>query len=541
VKRDDPGKLDGRAEACLDAMVQIIDHSPDAICIHQDGQFVFFNAVAVRWLGADSRSELIGHAVSRFIHARSLQPMLAAAAGLRRPGNASAAVRTTVVRLDGSESQVEAVTTMTTWKGATAYQMVLRDLTEQRAVHDTLAHQAALVDHAGDAIISVTRAGMVTSWNPAAEAIYRRPARRALALPLDVVVGAPVDIAEIADAGGVLHTTHYAADGSVLYIRISATEFEDGHVLVCSDETAHRRAARNLRAVVNSLQEGVLVLDQNGWLLTINPAAKNILGIGPDESTCYDDLRDLAVYDADGALLGKEERPIARTFATGLPTIGRTFGMDLPNGRRVWLSASCQLLHPDSREFSPVLVTFSDVTSQRVATETLAHKAAHDALTGLPNRPHIIETINALHRDSGSLSAVLFIDLDDLKTVNDTLGHAVGDTVLQVTASRLCQAVRRNDIVGRLAGDEFVALLVGDREGKALDGFVTRIRRVLTDPIDVPGGKLRLGASIGVIQTHAGDTRDAATLLRDADLAMYAAKATSRQLSDFSAQVDASA
>lgn len=517
----------------------LIDHSPDAICIHQDGRFVFVNSVAVRWLGARSPGELIGHTVARFVHGRSVPEVMARTARLHKPGDAAPGTVATLVRLDGTELTVEAVPAMTTWRGRVAYQLVLRDLTEYRATHDTLAHRAALVDHANDAIISTTRTGMVTSWNPAAERIYRRPAHRALALPLDVAVGAPVDLAAIAEAGGVVHGSHYAMDGSVRTMRLSATEYDNGYVLLCSDESTLRRAARNLRTVVNTLQEGVVVVDQNGWLLTINPAARRILGFGPDERHVEhgnhgDRLRQLPIYDADGVLLSEEERPIRKVFATGLPILGRVFGVDRPDGRRVWISASCQLLHPDLREHSPILVSFTDVTSQRAATDLLMHQAAHDALTGLPNRAHILETADSLQRDEGLLSAVLFIDLDDLKTVNDSFGHDVGDTVIQTSATRLRQAVRRHDIVGRFAGDEFVALLTGDVGNGALDRFVDRIHSVLTEPIDVAGGSLRIGASIGVIRTDGQQDRDAASLLREADAAMYAAKASGRRASEFS-------
>jgi len=489
----EPNSTNGHRDLDLGRFAQIVDHSPDAICVHQDGRFVYFNAVAVRWLGARSVGELAGHAVSRFVHARSISLILARMANLRRPGDTAAPARATVVRLDGTELHVEAVSSMTTWNGELAYQLILRDLTEYRATHDTLAHQAALVDHASDAIISITKGGMVTSWNPAAERIYRRPPQRALALPVEVAVGAPVDPAAIAEAGGVVHSSHYAMDGSVRTMRVSATEFDNGYVLLCSDETALRRAARNLRTVVNTLQEGVVVVDQNGWVLTINPSARRILGVDADEAQVNygHRLRNLVIYDTAGRPLSEHERPIARAFATGVPTIGRTVGLDWTDGRRVWLSISCQLLHPDEPDRSPVLVSFTDVTAQRAATEYLAHQAAHDALTGLPNRLHILETVDALHRQTGLLTAVLFIDLDDLKTVNDTLGHEIGDTVIQVTAARLRNAVRGDDIVGRFAGDEFVALLVGELENGALDRFVDRIHRVLTEPMEISGGTLR--------------------------------------------------
>ncbi|OFJ51895.1 diguanylate cyclase [Mycolicibacterium grossiae] len=526
-------EVTGESSIHGNALAQVLDHGPDAICIHQDGTVVFVNAVATRWLGARTRQEVIGHAVSRLLHPRSIAAVLAGTAPLRRPGDVAAPVRATVVRIDGSEVDVEALSTLTTWGGAAAYQLILRDLTERRATHDALAHRAALVDHAADAVVSVTPAGMVTSWNPAAERIYRRPAHRALAQPLDVAVGARVDVAAIAAGDDAVHATHYALDGTPRAVRVTAASYDNGYVLVCADETALSRATRNLRTVVNALQEGVVVVDRNGWVLTINPSACRILGLSDDDVDHGETLRGLTVYDADGGLLQLAQRPVARTFATGLPTLNRIFGLDRPDGRKVWVSASCQLLHPDARDTSPALVSFTDITAQREATDRLAFQAAHDALTGLPNRAHIMATIDALHRDAGLLRAVLFIDIDDLKTVNDTHGHDVGDVVLKEIARRLCTAVREDDIVGRLAGDEFVALLIGELRDGAVDRLVERIRRVLTEPITLTGGMLRLGASIGVIDTDPHDDRGAAELLRDADVAMYAAKATGRQVSVF--------
>lgn len=516
--------------------LRLLDHAPDGITVHQDGRFVFFNAVAARWLGARSSDELVGHAVSRFVHVRSLPLLMARTATLHRPGDVAATTRTTVVRLDDTELHVDAVSALTTWRGAPAYQLIFRDPVAHRASHDAVAHRAGLVDHSGDALISITRAGMVTSWNPAAERIYRRPAHHALAGPVAVAVGAPVDVAAIAEAGGVVHATHYAMDGSIRAIRISMTSYDDGYVLSCSDETTHRRAARNLRTVVNSLPEGIVVVDRDRALLTINPAARRMLGFRVTDRTAdiRDRLRDLVVYDATGTLLAPADRPVQKTFTTRLPIIGQIFGIDRPDGRRIWLSASCQLLRPDERGHSPVLVSFTDVTSQRAAAEHLAHRAAHDVLTGLPNRAHILDTVNAIRRRAGLLTAVLFIDLDDLKTVNDSLGHDAGDTVIRATAHRLRRAVRRRDVVGRLAGDEFVALLVGPLERTDLHRFVDRMQHILTAPIRLPGGSVQLGASIGVVQTHPADKRDAATLLRDADAAMYAAKARGRQTITYS-------
>ncbi|BBY27662.1 diguanylate cyclase [Mycolicibacterium sediminis] len=512
----------------------VLDHGPDGVGVHQNGRFVYVNAVAARWLGARSARELIGLEVSSIVHTRSLPLVLAGVASLHRPGDVSPAVRATVVRADGADLDVEVLSTMTTWDGADAYQLVLRDLSERRGRHEALARQAALVDDAGDAVISTTRSGLVTSWNPAAARLYRRPAHLALASPIERALGTSIDLAAAAERG-VVHAAHHAMDGSLRRVRVGVTGSGGGYVLICSDESTLHRSARNLRTAINALQTGVLVVDPNGWVQTVNLAARRIIGRdhGDGDAERRFDFHDLDVYDADGELLPIPDRPVSRAMASGLPTIGRVVGVDRPDGARVWLSLSCQPLYPAEGQRSPILVSFHDVTAQRATTEHLAFQAAHDALTGLPNRNHILETINALHHDAGVLRAVLFIDVDDLKTVNDTFGHEVGDLVLQTTASRLCRAVRGDDVVGRLSGDEFVALLVGDLRNGALDRFVDRIRRVLAEPVHIPGGTLHLGASIGVVDTDGHDERDANTLLRDADAAMYEAKATGRRVSVF--------
>lgn len=189
---------------------------------------------------------------------------------------------------------------------------------------------------------------------------------------------------------------------------------------------------------------------------------------------------------------------------------------------------SSRRLNPEEGDRSAVIVSFRDITMARSTTERLAHQATHDSLTGLPNRAHLAETAQRLHA-VGELSAVFFVDLDDLKSVNDSLGHDAGDVVIQVAARRIRDAVRRDDVVCRLAGDEFVVLLAGSALHAEFDGLVRRINQALVEPMEVAGSTVWTGASIGVIEVVPDDPRDATTLLREADRAMYAAKATGRR------------
>ena len=176
-----------------------------------------------------------------------------------------------------------------------------------------------------------------------------------------------------------------------------------------------------------------------------------------------------------------------------------------------------------------------EIATQRVASERFAHQATHDSLTGLPNRAYALARISdALTLDGQrALSAVLFIDLDKLKVINDSLGHKAGDKVIQVAAQRLQRAVRPDDMIARLGGDEFVALLFGPTTRATLDQLSERLHATLAEPMRVGDSTPRISASIGIAAVGQRDQRDAAAILHDADLAMYEAKTTGRGKSHY--------
>jgi diguanylate cyclase (GGDEF)-like protein len=166
---------------------------------------------------------------------------------------------------------------------------------------------------------------------------------------------------------------------------------------------------------------------------------------------------------------------------------------------------------------------------RRHAEET-QHQALHDSLTGLPNRALFrreVEAALAARRDGAGSSAVLLMDLDRFKEVNDTLGHHNGDLLLQAVASRLRSTLRPGDVVARLGGDEFGILLVDSGDHQTVDALAERINQALAVPFPVQEMTLEVGASIG-IATHPEDGDDVDTLIQRADVAMYVAKSTFR-------------
>jgi diguanylate cyclase (GGDEF)-like protein len=175
-------------------------------------------------------------------------------------------------------------------------------------------------------------------------------------------------------------------------------------------------------------------------------------------------------------------------------------------------------------------MTHEDVTRQYAAESRLAHLALHDSLTGLPNRARLRDRLAqelASLRRSGRSAALLLLDLDGFKAVNDTLGHGAGDALLQKVAARLRAQVRETDVAARLGGDEFAVLQTGDGQPTAATALAERLVAELSLPFEVDGQMVRIGASIGVaLAPQDGDEPD--QLLRHADLALYRAKADGR-------------
>jgi diguanylate cyclase (GGDEF)-like protein len=190
-----------------------------------------------------------------------------------------------------------------------------------------------------------------------------------------------------------------------------------------------------------------------------------------------------------------------------------------------------------------VMFRIHGLVSQRaVAEAALAHQAMHDSLTGLPNRAQFVALLHpALTRLRAGRSteiAVLFCDLDGFKHINDTLGHAAGDHLLVAVAQRLQDCLRGNDVVSRFGGDEFLILCESDTETHIGDRLSARITTELRRPITLGATKVTIGASIGIAATTTMGDLTAEEIIRDADLAMYAAKQTGTRPARLGARPD---
>ena len=313
--------------------------------------------------------------------------------------------------------------------------------------------------------------------------------------------------------------------------RARATPLGGRSVAVAAwDITEDKVAERNLHAyreIVSGLLEGVMVVDTHTRVVLINDAAARLFGVAASEIAG----RPLSGMPADllddrGRLLDADDLPLARALR-GEEVRSVVVRLVRRDGTLLWVEAHASPLIDDEGELYGAVASYDDVTLRVEEDRRTRHEADTDPLTGLANRRALERTLaSALARAAarGRVAAVLMLDLDGFKKINDSHGHAAGDAALREVARRLRRCVRERDLVARLGGDEFVVLLtdVGGSSGAAQEAC-ERVDAALAEPIVLEQGEMALRAAIGVA-TFPGDGADAPSLLAFADRAMYAAK-----------------
>jgi diguanylate cyclase (GGDEF)-like protein/PAS domain S-box-containing protein len=337
-------------------------------------------------------------------------------------------------------------------------------------------------------------------------------------------------------------------DGSVVWTRVNSAAMHDEvrprcHVQTVEDITARKATEFGLQAAeealfeekeraqvtLNSIGDAVLTTDLQGNVTYLNLAAETMTGWAREEA------------------LG---RPLAEVFriidGTTRVVAANPALRAMEEDRTVGLAADCVLVRRDGVE-SPVedsaapihnrdgrvsgaVIVFHDVSQSRAIVLKMAHLAQHDFLTGLPNRVLLTErlsqAIGLAHRHRKQV-ALLFLDLDNFKRINDTLGHVIGDQLLQLVADRLAACVRATDTVCRQGGDEFVILLAEIEQPQDAAHIAEKLRVALAVPHFIGGHELHVTLSIG-ISVFPDDGIDVTTVMQNADTAMFHAKARGR-------------
>jgi diguanylate cyclase (GGDEF)-like protein/PAS domain S-box-containing protein len=456
---------------------------------------------------------------------------------------------------------------------------ILEDVTDTR---QTLMEVAAIMTNASMSIL-FTKNRIITRYNSGFAEMFRYDASSGLGLPGRALYTSQESYERLgAEAfpflsiGKPFQTEMELrrSDDTTIWAQligyvVNPDDPTQGTIWVIEDRTEQKHAEEALR---NALLENQAILDsavlgisvvENGRNLRCNAKMEELFGYAPGEMNhlsvqafyadklAWETARAETARDFHAGRVNVSEYQLVRkdgsTFWARLS--GRPFDLAQASGRSVWLvddiTARREAAEAVSRARDELEVRVlertaelaganallqGEIVERRQAEARVHHMAYHDSLTGLPNRALLSDRLDramlAAQRSERKL-AVMFIDLDRFKTINDSLGHMTGDQLLKEVASRLCRAVRASDTVARLGGDEFVVLVPGIRAVEEASNVAEKIIEALSESFPLEGRNLHITPSIGIC-VYPDDGEDVETLMRHADAAMYHAKASGR-------------
>jgi diguanylate cyclase (GGDEF)-like protein/PAS domain S-box-containing protein len=395
---------------------------------------------------------------------------------------------------------------------------------------------AAIVKQTSDTIITQDLEGRISSWNPAAELMFGYLEEEILGNRLDDVLllqnsGAGAGISGRSRSGysDIAESVATRSDGGSMHVAVSVAPLLDGNgdqsgkIHIIRDITGRKQAEEEIRTLSQAIEQSpvsVVITDPDANIQYVNRTFEKVTGysaadaIGSNPRILKSDNTPDAVY-----------QDMWQTITDGKAWQGE-FQNRKQNGDLFWEQMHIAPVLDESEKILHFLAVKEDVTLRKQQEERILRQAHFDSLTELPNRFLSLDRLSQLLKDAernGELVAVLFLDLDDFKKINDSLGHDTGDKLLVEAASRLRDVVRSGDTVGRLGGDEFIILLGGLANPTDASPVVENLLELFRDSFRVDGRELMLTASVGVaVYPDDGDTPS--ELLRNADSAMYHSK-----------------
>ncbi len=414
---------------------------------------------------------------------------------------------------------------------------LLRELSRFRAAMDTSGDAIYLVDRTTMRFVDVNQTAC-TRMGYSREELLRMGPQDLLAQGFEEIERMYDEVIAAGEQGTTVESTARTKDGrlSTTELQRRAMRTEDGWIIVTIArditerkrfEQALRESEERFRLTFELAGSGIANVDLSGRFTVVNRSLCEILGY-PEAELVGKVVKDFSHPD-DRDNTDAARARVRRGELDSMRSRKRYLRKD---GATVWVDLSVALVRNAKGEPLYEIAVFDDETERVMAAEQILHLANHDSLTGLPNRmlfnDRLGQAIALARREAGQF-ALLYLDLDKFKPVNDVLGHDAGDRLLKMVGQRICSQVRESDTVARLGGDEFAVILPGVSGKPAVAAVAKKIVVALASPFDlgVPGQAVQIGSSIG-IALYPGDAKERDGLLKKADLAMYGAKQAGR-------------
>jgi diguanylate cyclase (GGDEF)-like protein/PAS domain S-box-containing protein len=586
-----PGRDPGNPEIAPDERLreseehyrQIVELCPDLIILHQDGRVLYINPAGVVLLGASRPEDIVGMKLLDLVHPDYRDTVKQRVARMSASGEKAPLIEEKLMRLDGRSIDVEVVAVPTTHRGRAAVQVVARDITQRKlaeqALREAEAKYRGLVEESLVGVY-IIQGGRFRYVNPKFAEVFGYS-------PQEICETCEVsDLVQPEDRDLVrenlrkridseVSTIHYSfrgrrRNGTSVDVEVLGARMEyDGRPAVIGtllDVTDRKRAERVQSALYRIAEEASAaesidhlysavhrivgeLMDARNFYIALHDPESNTLSFPylvdqwdprPDPRPLKRGLTEYVLRTGKPVLASQREfeelvaagevesvgHPSVDWLGAPLKSGGRTFGVLV-----VQSYTDAARFHEQEKEILTfVSQQIANAIESKHAEEQIKHLAFHDALTDLPNRllfnDRLGLAVAQAHRGDGRL-AVMFLDVDRFKIINDSLGHRVGDQLLRQIASRVRDCLREGDTLARLGGDEFIFLLPGVGEVADAVKIARKILQTFRRPFDIDGQELFITASIGV-SLYPVDGAEAETLVRNADIAMYRAKERGR-------------
>lgn len=539
----------------------MIENAPDGIVlVDLSGSFQYISPSARKIFGYDV-DEVVENQPQDATHPDDLPNVIKAIQDLIADPRQVPTLQYRFRHKDGSWHWVESTfSNMLTVPGVDAIVINFRDITEVRETHDALRESEEkyrqIFDLGADAFFLIdNETGLIQDANHVASEWYGYNREELLKLR-NVDLSAQPDETRTATRQGYTKIPiryHRKKNGTVFPVEITASHLtfkgRPAHIAAIRDiserlkaEQALMESEEKFRRLVEQSPDGIIIVDEEGFVVEWNQGQELISG-----RTCSE-MQGRPIWEVQYALLPDELRTedfVEKVKSYTLDILRNGQGLNLGRPRETLIQ------HPGGsrRNVEIVMYTYKtdmgyrvgaisrDITARKQVEMRLEYLAMHDELTGLPNRQlfhdRLTQALERARREPNGILAVMLLDLDSFKDINDTYGHACGDQLLRLVAQRLQVCLRKSDTAARMGGDEFTII---NEEVPGLEGcrlVAQKVLDALSATMNIEGRNFNITASIGV-SLFPQDGADAMTLLRHADIAMYRAKSTGNSFQFYS-------